>query len=1109
MFRNMKIGTKLFSSFLIILILLCIVAFAGYISLKNAEESLKISTHVNDMVREIFEAGQAEKNYIISHDDDSYNKVKNHIENIVSNAQKLKIRFSEKNNLNQMDTVIKRVKEYLEVFTQYADLHKLRQIMMTDLKGQAELTLIHIENIREEQITGLFNARKNMAALLTDKMTKADDAGNLIKWFLEARRFEKEYIINNGDDAWLEVHQESILKIMSLANDLKSRLINKKDISQLGNAIAAVKIYDGAFGRDYSLMEWQNELMNRMKIQADNALRLIENIRNKQNIHLAETVKSNKNLLDGIITRTDDINRLNGFFLDIRKYEKNYIISNGEKKYLDSYSQVMNKINEILLRIKSNLNQDTGMKQENDLASALQAYNEAFMKFSRLFKRYNQVIGIMNERADEALEQIHAVENRQKLQLAQAYEENEIFIDDKMEMADNAARLTNWFIETRRNIKEYIITKEQKYFYLAEESTEENLKLARDMKIRFKSSENIEMIDQAIQDIQKYKETFTNYMNFIKQQNAARKIMETAAVEARQVCTKARERQKTLIDKQINIANWIMISCTLTAILIGFLTAFFISRSISKSISKILKIANDIASGDFTQEIKILRKDEIGELAQTLGDMKDKIKYVLRETETLIGNIQEGRLDLRGNAEAFSGSWQQLILGVNNVVDAFTSPISMTARTIDRISKGDIPQIITDEYKGDFNEIKNNLNSLISNLSGTVQIAEKIAAGDLSVEVPILSDKDLMGKSLDVMVNTLQSIVMDINILTESAVEGDLDTRGDAARFKGEYAGIIKGINNILNAVIMPIYMTAEYIARISRGDIPKNISSEYKGDFIEIKNNLTILTSTTKNVTMIAQEIAAGNLKVKAEKRSQQDELMKALDDMITYLANVAHITEKISKKDLNVTVVPKSNKDILNNSLHRMVTNLQQMMDEIDTSMKAVEEQNRFKTGLAELGNKMRGDQDAANLAQNIITWLADWLNAQIGAIYLSDDKGLLHLTGTYAWHKRKGNSSLLKPGQSLVGQAALEKQSILFTQVPHDYIRINSGIGAVVPDNILVLPFLYEGETKGVIELGTAHNFSDTDMDFLDRAAEDIAIAFNTAQTRGQMQELLETA
>ncbi len=172
----------------------------------------------------------------------------------------------------------------------------------------------------------------------------------------------------------------------------------------------------------------------------------------------------------------------------------------------------------------------------------------------------------------------------------------------------------------------------------------------------------------------------------------------------------------------------------------------------------------------------------------------------------------------------------------------------------------------------------------------------------------------------------------------------------------------------------------------------------------------------------------------------------------------------------------------------------------------MSTIEKQDWFKTGLAELNISMRGEQDVDALAQHVISYLAIYLDAQIGAICVADEDLSLRLIASYAGNQRKGHRNSFKPGEGLIGQAALEKQSIVFRDVPDDYMKISSGLGEVTPRNIFVVPFVYGDSVQGVIELGSVHRFTEAQMDFLNHACESIAIAFHSARSRVKMQQLL---
>ncbi|QTA82970.1 Methyl-accepting chemotaxis protein signailling domain-containing protein, HAMP-domain-containing [Desulfonema limicola] len=283
-----------------------------------------------------------------------------------------------------------------------------------------------------------------------------------------------------------------------------------------------------------------------------------------------------------------------------------------------------------------------------------------------------------------------------------------------------------------------------------------------------------------------------------------------------------------------------------------------------------------IAKGDIPDKMTQKYKGDFNHIRNNLNRCIDSIKGLVAETTMLTESAAQGSLSTRGNTDKFGGDYAVIVNGINNTLDAVINPLNMAAAYMDSLSKGDIPSEITDEYKGSFNDLKNNINVLISSFRGAVQVAEKVAAGDFSAKVTILSEKDILGKSLDTMVNTIKTIVSDINKLTDASLEGKLDTRGNAERFGGEYARIIRGVNKTLDAVVGPLHVTAQYVERISKGHIPDIITEEYKGDFNEIRNNLNMMIKNLGrfafDVQNAAELVATGSeeLSSSAEQVSQ-----------------------------------------------------------------------------------------------------------------------------------------------------------------------------------------------------------------------------------------------
>lgn len=254
-------------------------------------------------------------------------------------------------------------------------------------------------------------------------------------------------------------------------------------------------------------------------------------------------------------------------------------------------------------------------------------------------------------------------------------------------------------------------------------------------------------------------------------------------------------------------------------------------------------------------------------------------------------------------------------------------------------------------------------------------------------------------------------------------------------------------------------------------------------------------------SIKLAADRMAKGDVEVVLDLKNKDEigELATAFNQMVASTRTFAEVANIIGKGDYSPVVQVRSDVDTLGIALNSMKNNLQKLSheNEIRTWM---------LTGNSQLNDSMRGEKDIKTLAQDVIIQLTNHLKAKIGAVYLSEGHHL-ELVGSYAYYYRKENANHFKLGQGLVGQAALEKKAIVFDQIPDDYFRINSGLGNATPKSVIVFPFLFDGDVKGVVELGSAQEFSELHMEFLNMIGENVAIAFNASQSRAQLKELLE--
>ena len=354
------------------------------------------------------------------------------------------------------------------------------------------------------------------------------------------------------------------------------------------------------------------------------------------------------------------------------------------------------------------------------------------------------------------------------------------------------------------------------------------------------------------------------------------------------------------------------------------------------------KYVDDISRGNIPARITDSYNGDFNTIKNNLNTCIDAVNMLVADANVLSQAAVEGKLATRADASKHQGDYKKIVQGVNDTLDAVIGPLNVAAEYVDRISKGDIPPKITDSYNGDFNEIKNNLNNCIDNVNALVADANVLAMaavegklatradaskhggdfrkivqgvndtldaviGPLNVAAKYVDDIsrgniparitdsyngdfNTIKNNLNTCIDAVNMLVADANVLSQAAIEGKLATRADVSKHHGDYAKIVQGVNDTLDAVIGPLNVAAEYVDRISKGDVPPTITDTYNGDFNTIKNNLNVLIGAMNEVTSVAEEIANGNLMVHVKERSAQDKLMQALTSMVSGITEVVH---------------------------------------------------------------------------------------------------------------------------------------------------------------------------------------------------------------------------
>lgn len=262
-----------------------------------------------------------------------------------------------------------------------------------------------------------------------------------------------------------------------------------------------------------------------------------------------------------------------------------------------------------------------------------------------------------------------------------------------------------------------------------------------------------------------------------------------------------------------------------------------------------------------------------------------------------------------------------------------------------------------------------------------------------------------------------------------------------------------------------------------------------------------TISTPLIKT-TKILNQLSTGDVKnlevLNINTNDELSEMANALKTLSNSLTVNAEFAINIGKGNLYEDYSPLSNNDVLGNSLVQMRENL--------LELRTANEKNQWmQTSIVKISELLQGEKTINELGNQILVALAQILDIQIASVFFNNNRELI-LTSSYSYNVRKSNSNKFKFGEGLIGQSALEQKMLIYTDVPDDYISIKSGLGEITPHVIVVIPLVYQKEVIAVIEMGSTKEITQVKLDFLSQISENIALAFNSINTRTEMKVLL---
>ena len=490
----------------------------------------------------------------------------------------------------------------------------------------------------------------------------------------------------------------------------------------------------------------------------------------------------------------------------------------------------------------------------------------------------------------------------------------------------------------------------------------------------------------------------------------------------------------------------------------------------------LLSVLAQIKEGDLTARMPLEWTGVAGKVADGLNDViiaNEALGAELARVSQVVG--KEGRLSQRVVLGGLTQRWSGPIESVNNLIDDLVRPTIEMQRVIGAVADGDLSKKVSADVRGEMLELKNTINAMVDQLNGFISEVTRVAR--------------------------------------EVGTEGKL---GQAEAVTIEVGGVWKDLTDDVN--LMAGNLTgqlrniAEVTTAVANGDLSKKISIDVKGEFLELKNTVNAmvdqLNAFAGEVTRVAREVGVeGKLGGQAQSK-EVGGVWKDLTDNVNQLAAnltnqvraISEVATAVTEGDLTrqVSVEASGEVAVLKDKLNEMIRNLR------ETTRQNIE-QDWLKTNRERFTRMLQGQDDLTAVSSMILSELATLVSAQHGVFYsmISSSDGadsVLELQAGYGYEERKHLSTTFRLGEGLVGQCAKEKKRILLTDVPGDYVRINSGLGESAPLNIIVLPVLFEGSLRAVIELASFSPFSVTHQTFLDSMTESIGIVLSTIEAVG---------
>jgi HAMP domain-containing protein/signal transduction histidine kinase len=507
------------------------------------------------------------------------------------------------------------------------------------------------------------------------------------------------------------------------------------------------------------------------------------------------------------------------------------------------------------------------------------------------------------------------------------------------------------------------------------------------------------------------------------------------------------------------------------------------AKNLTSQVRNIAEVTTAVARGDMSKKITVDAKGEILELVTTVNTMVDQLSAFGDEVTRVAREVgTEGKLGGQARVRDASGIWKDLTDNVNLMAGNLTGQVRNISQVATAVANGDLTKKVTVEARGEVAQLADTVNTMVKTLSSFADEVTRVAR--------------------------------------EVGTEGILGGQARVPGVAGTWKDLTESVNSMASNLTGQVRNIAMVTTAVAKGDLTKKIDVDARGEILELKTTINTmvgqLSAFADELTRVAREVGTdgilgGQARVPGVVGTWQD-----LTDSVNELAGsltrqvraIAQVATAVTRGDLS----PKIDVDAAG-ELDELKDNINQMIANLRETTRANQEQNWLKTELARISGLMQGRRELRDVAALIMSELTPVVSAQHGAFFLAEpvedgpdeDAVELRLIGGYGYSMRTMPTTY-RLGESLIGQAAQEKRTILVESAPPGYLKVASGLGEAAPVNVVVLPVLFEGRLLGVIELASFKPFTLVHRDFLDQIAEIIAVTVNTIGVNTKTEALL---